>query len=464
MSAKRAACRPTWWPADAPAHTPAPAPAPATTERPAWWAQASPPNATAATLRDLEARLGVLPDRAAFERDGFVVLRGFCSGAECEGMMQSMGALVDAWAPAELSVFRTDGGQQKAQGSDDYFMSSGDKVRFFLEQGAVDGESGGLRKGLPKARALNKVGHALHSEVPAFRDYSQSAKLRGAVRALGWKEPALVQSMYIFKQPRIGGEVTPHQDSAFLRTEPLSCLGCWLALQPATEANGCLWARPGSHREPLRRRFVRSVGAGGEVAMTFVDAPAAADESYLATHLLAGPPPPPPPRLYALWAAVRRRLGLGAARRTRRRRVARSEAARAWEGLYPRTNTTSDAAAAAELAARGFVPLPVRAGDLVLFPGTLDHLSLPNLSPHDRHTFQLCAAGHLKAEGTHPASHAASPARARPRASSPHVRCVRTGIRAGTWSRGRARARAGRRRTGCSTREATRAAPSSRGS
>ena len=48
-----------------------------------------------------------------------------------------------------------------------------------------------------------------------------------------------------------------------------------------------------------------------------------------------------------------------------------------------------DEAAAAELAARGFVPLDVRAGDLVMFAGTLDHLSLPNGSPHDRHTFQL---------------------------------------------------------------------------
>ena len=35
------------------------------------------------------------------------------------------------------------------------------------------------------------------------------------------------------------------------------------------------------------------------------------------------------------------------------------------------------------------MPLPVKAGDLVLFPGTLDHLSLPNGSPLDRHTFQL---------------------------------------------------------------------------
>lgn len=37
-------------------------------------------------------------------------------------------------------------------------------------------------------------------------------------RDLGLSTPLAVQSMYIFKQPRIGGEVTPHQDGAFLYT------------------------------------------------------------------------------------------------------------------------------------------------------------------------------------------------------------------------------------------------------
>jgi phytanoyl-CoA hydroxylase len=37
----------------------------------------------------------------------------------------------------------------------------------------------------------------------------------------------------------------------------------------------------------------------------------------------------------------------------------------------------------------GFVPVEVKAGDLVTFCGTLDHLSLPNFSNLQRHTFQL---------------------------------------------------------------------------
>jgi phytanoyl-CoA hydroxylase len=74
--------------------------------------------------------------------------------------------------------------------------------------------AGALRQ--PKRLSINKIGHALHDLDPAFSSYSRSPKMAAALRALGLRRPAPVQSMYIFKQPRIGGEVVPHQDSTFL--------------------------------------------------------------------------------------------------------------------------------------------------------------------------------------------------------------------------------------------------------
>lgn len=71
------------------------------------------------------------------------------------------------------------------------------------------------------------------------------------------RSPLLLQSMYIFKQSRIGGEVVCHQDAAFLYAEPLSVVGFWFALEDVTRENGCLWAEPGGHRGPLRSRFIR---------------------------------------------------------------------------------------------------------------------------------------------------------------------------------------------------------------
>jgi phytanoyl-CoA hydroxylase len=68
--------------------------------------------------------------------------------------------------------------------------------------------------------------------------------------------------MYIFKQPKIGGEVICHQDSTFLYTEPTEIAGLWLALEDATTTNGCLWAIPGGHRRGLKSRWVRASEGG----------------------------------------------------------------------------------------------------------------------------------------------------------------------------------------------------------
>ena len=75
--------------------------------------------------------------------------------------------------------------------------------------------------------------------------------------------------MYIFKQPRIGGEVGWHQDATYLYTEPSTVTGFWIALDDAGRDNGCLMALPGAHRGPLRQRFCRR---GDELVTTTLDA------------------------------------------------------------------------------------------------------------------------------------------------------------------------------------------------
>jgi ectoine hydroxylase-related dioxygenase (phytanoyl-CoA dioxygenase family) len=84
-------------------------------------------------------------------------------------------------------------------------------------------------------------------------------------RSLGFKDPRVLQSMVICKQPEIGGAVPPHQDSTFLYTDPPSAVGWWYALEDCTVENGCLSFAAGSHkREPVRKRFVRTGEAGAE--------------------------------------------------------------------------------------------------------------------------------------------------------------------------------------------------------
>lgn len=283
--------------------------------------------------------------RQQFERDGYLHLKGFASADECSRMKQRMQELIEAWDPYEtrVPVFVTDQTEQaKAQGSSDYFLDSADRIHFFLEKEAAD-EDGLLKKSVPKARSLNKVGHGLHVRDEVFREYSTSSKVTSLVKTLGWEDPVLPQSMYIFKQPGIGGEVTSHQDSSFLYTEPRpTCLGLWLALDAATLENGCLWARPGSHLEPVRRLFVRNVA-----------------------HFVEGDKSAPQMVFENLHT---------------------TDKAWEWEGKMP---PGWDLSSFKGLKERGFEPLECKPGDLVVIHGSIDHLSLPNTSNRERETFQL---------------------------------------------------------------------------
>ncbi|GAB4226494.1 MAG: Dot/Icm type IV secretion system effector LegD1 [Kiloniellaceae bacterium] len=190
--------------------------------------------------------------RAAYARDGFLVVEGMVAAADCDGLMARAEELVAAFdAGSVASIFSTRG---QVHGRDDYFLGSGDRVRFFFEEEAFDAQ-GELRQ--DKRLSINKIGHAQHDLDPVFNRFSRLPQVAALAGGLGLDEPLLLQSMYIFKQPRIGGEVGWHQDSTFLYTEPLSVTGLWFALEDATLENGCLWAIPGGHQGPLRQRWRR---------------------------------------------------------------------------------------------------------------------------------------------------------------------------------------------------------------
>src|SRR5271155_3747440 len=191
------------------------------------------------------------------ERDGFFVEDGFASPEAVAALRARAAEIVAAFDPSESrSIFTT---RDESTKSDEYFLTSGDKIRCFFEEEAF-ADDGTLR--VPKERSINKIGHALHELDPVFSRFSHGPKLAALALELGVSDPRVYQSMYIFKQPHIGGEVRWHQDATYFYTEPISVTTLWFALEPADRSNGCLWVQRGGHRSPLRERFAAGAVGG----------------------------------------------------------------------------------------------------------------------------------------------------------------------------------------------------------
>jgi phytanoyl-CoA hydroxylase len=188
-----------------------------------------------------------------FGRDGFLVVPDFVTAEACDELRRRAQELVEAWEPgAERTVFTT---EAQARVSNREFLASGSTSWCFFEEGAFD-EHGEL--GRPRALSINKIGHAMHDLDPVFERFTYTPELATIAADVGLHDPLVLQSMYIFKQPGIGGEVGCHQDATFLYTDPITVTGFWFAIEDATLENGCLWAAPGAHRTGLRERFRRA--------------------------------------------------------------------------------------------------------------------------------------------------------------------------------------------------------------
>ncbi|GLA83551.1 phytanoyl-CoA dioxygenase domain-containing protein 1 [Aspergillus tubingensis] len=216
---------------------------------------------------------GLTPDQlSTFNTTGYLIIPDYLTPAEISACLTETDNLLTTF-PLDthpLTQFTTgDTSPTDKHVGDTYFLESGDKIRYFFEPSAINPATSTLLK--PKHLAVNKIGHSLHTLSEPFKSITLSQRNADIARSLGFKDPRVLQSMVICKQPGIGGAVPPHRDSEFLYTDPPSAVGWWIALQDAGKGNASLGMVRGSHRRRdggVGRRFVRVHNEDGKVEGT----------------------------------------------------------------------------------------------------------------------------------------------------------------------------------------------------
>lgn len=152
--------------------------------------------------------------KADFDRDGFVVLRGYLSPAEA--------AEVDA----HVDRFIRD------------VLPTAPATTAFYEDKA-------------DPASIKRLQH-MSTLDPWFGQLYGSDRFQGLASAL-LGDGARPSALQWFNKPaRVGGVTPPHQDGFYFMLEPNLAITLWLALDDMDEENGCIRYLPGSHREPMR--------------------------------------------------------------------------------------------------------------------------------------------------------------------------------------------------------------------
>ena len=123
----------------------------------------------------------------------------------------------------------------------------------------------GERGGISRADEIQFTAFLAEHDA-AIRAFATQEKMAAVAVALLGPDIWLYWNQAVVKYPETPRPFPWHQDNGYTPVEPEQYLTCWLALNDATIENGCIWVRPGSHKNgtlPHKDSEIGRVGYDG---------------------------------------------------------------------------------------------------------------------------------------------------------------------------------------------------------
>jgi ectoine hydroxylase-related dioxygenase (phytanoyl-CoA dioxygenase family) len=110
------------------------------------------------------------------------------------------------------------------------------------------------RMGIAKADGITFTVHLVRLS-KVLREFSAGSLFQDLCHDVIGPDVRLYWDQAVYKKPEYPKPFPWHQDNGYTYIEPQAYLTCWIALNDATEDNGCPWVIPGGHlRGTLRHR------------------------------------------------------------------------------------------------------------------------------------------------------------------------------------------------------------------
>ena len=141
-----------------------------------------------------KSNLPMTADMIEFWKDnGYLIIENFKTNEECDELIKRSKELIEEQDfNNQQSVFDT---ISQTHNDDNYFLESGDKIRFFFEEKANLSENNIKTN---KQYIVNKIGHALHDLDDKFINFSKTEDLDNIAKAIGFKDPLLFPGTITF--------------------------------------------------------------------------------------------------------------------------------------------------------------------------------------------------------------------------------------------------------------------------